>query len=79
MYNAKQTKLQGNENNEKIKIEINLYQSTNMIFGEIANDGEYRIDEQLKNLPIFGFSIVFEIKKNSENLYFPSCNIIEIC
>ena len=35
-----------------------------MRFDKIASGAEYRIDEQFKNLPIFGISIIFEIKKN---------------
>ena len=38
-----------------------------MKFGKIVSGAEYRIEEQLKNLSIFGVSIIFEIKKNSEN------------
>ena len=34
-----------------------------MRFGEIASSAEYRIKQQLKNLPIFRISIIFEIKK----------------
>ena len=35
-----------------------------MKFDEIASVAEYRINEQIQNLPIFGISIVFEIEKN---------------
>ena len=34
-----------------------------MRFGKIASGVDYRIDEQLKNLPIFGISIIFKIEK----------------
>ena len=54
---------------EKMKIEkIKLCQRASMRFGEIASGAEYRIDEQFKNLPTFGVSIIFKIEKNSENL-----------
>ena len=39
-----------------------------MRIGKIASSAEYRMDKQFKNSLVFGISIVFEIKKNSENL-----------
>ena len=34
-----------------------------MRIGEIASSAKYRIDEQFQNLPIFGISIISQIKK----------------
>ena len=34
-----------------------------MRFGKIVSGAEYRIDEQVKNLPIFKISIVFGIER----------------
>ena len=35
----------------------------NMKMDKIANGAEYRMDEQFKNLLIFGILIIFQIKK----------------
>ena len=40
-----------------------------MRIGKIASCVEYWIDEKSKNLSIFGISIVFQNKENSENLW----------
>ena len=35
----------------------------NMRIGKIASGADYRMNEELKNLPIFGISIIFQIEK----------------
>ena len=39
-----------------------------MRIGKIARSAEYRMDKQFQNFLIFEISIVFRIKKNSDNL-----------
>ena len=34
-----------------------------MRMGKVSSVAEYRMDEQFQNLPIFGISMVFQIKK----------------
>ena len=36
----------------------------NMKIDKIANDAEYRMDEQFQNFLSFGIMIIFQIKKN---------------
>ena len=40
-----------------------MYQRVSMRFGKTASGAEYRIDDQFKNLRIFGNSAVFKIEK----------------
>ena len=50
-----------NENWEEKRVEIHLYQRTNMRIDRIATSAEYRMDKQFQNFLIFGISIVFQI------------------
>ena len=40
-------------------MKIDLYRKANMRIGEIANDAEYRMDEQFQDLVIFGAKFRF--------------------
>ena len=48
---------------ESLKYKIKFILKGNMKISKIANGAKYRMDEQFKNLLIFGILIVSQIKK----------------